>query len=277
MLDWWLDLVHGVGCVGCPAPGRSLCRDCACRVPARGVPVRPTPCPEGLVACFAAGDYSDLLRAMILAHKEQGTFSLARPLGDALLAAVLCALDLDPNLDPDPDPDPDLDLDLDLTPDPEPHPAAVTVLVPVPSRPEVVRARGHDPVLRMCRAAARRLRQCGHRVQVHRVLEQRAARQDQAGLTAGQRAVNLAGTMSVSATGRAALARTRAPVSVLVCDDVLTTGATAREAQRALEASGLPVRAVVTVAATRRRNLPETSLVSPAAPAYRFRDPRSSV
>ncbi len=253
MLEWWLDLVHGVGCVGCPAPGRSLCHDCAQRLPVRGVAVRPTPCPDGLVACFAAGDYGDLLRAMILAHKEQGTFSLARPLGGALLAAVRCVLD------------------------PDPCSAVVTVLVPVPSRPEVVRARGHDPVLRMCRVAARRLRQCGHRVQVHRVLEQRAARQDQAGLTAGQRAENLAGSMSVSASGRAALARTGAPVSVLVCDDVLTTGATAREAQRALEVSGLPVQGVATVAATRRRNMPETSLVSPTAPAYRFRDLRSSV
>jgi predicted amidophosphoribosyltransferase len=34
---------------------------------------------------------------------------------------------------------------------------------------------------------------------------------------------------------------------------VLTTGATAREAQRAVEDAGLRVRAIVTVAATRKR------------------------
>jgi len=40
---------------------------------------------------------------------------------------------------------------------------------------------------------------------------------------------------------------------LLICDDVLTTGATAREAQRALQAAGLPCAAVATIAATRRR------------------------
>jgi len=225
MLDSWLDLVHGAVCVGCPAPGRSLCATCATTLPVRGTSVRPTPCPDGLAACFAAGEYDELVRAMILAHKEHGTFSLATPLGHLLSVAATRAL----------------------------APGALTILVPVPSRAGVVRARGHDPVLRMARVAARALRRSGHRVRVAQALEQRGEVHDQAGLNAGQRAANLAGSMGVRATARASLARCDAPLSLLVCDDVLTTGATAREAQRALEESGLRVRAVVTVAATRKR------------------------
>ena len=55
------------------------------------------------------------------------------------------------------------------------------------------------------------------------------------------------------AGARRSLVSAGVAVSVVVCDDVLTTGATAREAQRALEDGGLRVRAIVTVAATRKR------------------------
>ena len=237
MLDAWLDLIHGGGCVGCGTPGRSLCRPCAATLPTTGRVVRPTPCPPGLATCVAAGDYADLLRAMVLAHKEHAVFALAEPLGRVLASTVAPLLG-----------------------------EGLGVLVPVPSRPAVVRERGHDPMLRVTRSAARRLRVAGGRVRVHRLLEVRAPVLDQAGLDAGQRAANLSGSMAVRHRPRQRLAHAGVPVILVVCDDVLTTGATAREAQRALEANGLPVRAVATVAATRRWLLPGRAPPRPGLP-----------
>ena len=225
LLDAWVDLVHGSGCVGCGRPGRSWCRECADAMPLQAASVRPTPCPPGLATCFAAGEYAGWLRTMLLAHKEHGVLALARPLGALLAESVWCAA----------------------------GPEAPVVLVPVPSRAAVVRSRGHDPLLRLTRVAARRLRARGTTASVHRLLRPRGAVRDQAGLSSGERLRNLAGTMAVAPAPRIALARSDRALHLVVCDDVLTTGATAREAQRALEEAGLRVRAVATVAATRRR------------------------
>ena len=85
------------------------------------------------------------------------------------------------------------------------------------------------------------------------MLHFRARVADQSGLDAAGRAANLAGSMSCPAASLRRLARRRREAVLIVCDDVLTTGATAREAQRALEASGLRVVAVATAAATRKR------------------------
>jgi predicted amidophosphoribosyltransferase len=80
---------------------------------------------------------------------------------------------------------------------------------------------------------------------------------DQAGLDAAARAANLTGSMWCPSRSLRRVARSlggrRTNAVVVVCDDVLTTGATAREAQRALEESGLTVLAVATAAATRKR------------------------
>jgi predicted amidophosphoribosyltransferase len=59
--------------------------------------------------------------------------------------------------------------------------------------------------------------------------------------------------MSCPDAGLVRLARRLPRARVLLCDDVITTGATAREAQRALEAVGLTVVGVAAVAATARR------------------------
>ena len=128
-----------------------------------------------------------------------------------------------------------------------------TVLVPVPSRPATVRARGHDPTWTITRGAARLLRHAAYDACALRMLHFRARVADQSGLDAAGRAANLAGSMCCPAASLRRLARRRPEAVLVVCDDVLTTGATAREAQRALEASGLRVFAVATAAATRKR------------------------
>ena len=95
------------------------------------------------------------------------------------------------------------------------------------------------------------------------MLHFRAKVADQSGLDAAARAANLDGSLCCPASSLRRLARRRPEALLVVCDDVLTTGATASEAQRALEASGLRVVAVATAAATRKR------VGSGAGPAFR--------
>ncbi|HET9498770.1 MAG TPA: ComF family protein [Marmoricola sp.] len=225
MLDAWLDLVLGSTCVVCHAPGRLLCPACRTALPSTATPVAPTPSPAGLAPCRAVGEYDGPLRALVLAHKEERAFALAAHLG-RLLATAVAGL---------------------------PGVEATRLLVPVPSRAAVVRRRGHDPMLRVCRVAAATLRRDGQDARVVRLVRQHRATADQAGLDAVHRAANLAGSMVVDARTLRRLARSGARVQAVVCDDVLTTGATAREAQRALEGVGVVVGGIACVAATRRR------------------------
>jgi predicted amidophosphoribosyltransferase len=127
------------------------------------------------------------------------------------------------------------------------------VLVPVPSRPRTVRARGHDPTRTITVRAARQLRRGGFDVEVRRLLRLRAGVVDQAGLDATERAANLGGSMQARTLALRGPGLEQRAVRLVVCDDVLTTGSTAREAQRALESAGLDVVRVAVVAATPRR------------------------
>jgi predicted amidophosphoribosyltransferase len=237
MWDVAADLLLGSACVVCGRPGRVLCPPCRSALPDQGVPASPTPAPPGLAPSFAAGRYEGGLRALVNAHKERRAFALARPLGDVLARVVADLLDE------------------------VPEPPAPVALVPVPSRRGVVRSRGHDPLLRLTRHAAAQLRRRGRTVAVRRLLQPTRAVRDQAGLDADSRAANLAG--SLRATRVAGAGGVRMPGSwLVVVDDVLTTGATAREAQRALEAAGHTVVGVATVAATARRSGPDQGRTS---------------
>jgi predicted amidophosphoribosyltransferase len=121
------------------------------------------------------------------------------------------------------------------------------LLVPVPSAAAAQRERGHDPVGGMAREVVRRLRGAGQQIGVAAALRQARAVADQSGLDATARHANLAGAMTVvnptSIRGR----------RVVIVDDIVTTGATAIEAARALTAAGAFVSAVACVAATPRR------------------------
>jgi predicted amidophosphoribosyltransferase len=127
------------------------------------------------------------------------------------------------------------------------------LLVPVPSRPMVVRARGYDATSALARGAARQLQRSGYAAEVRPLLRVARRVRDQAGLGAQGRAVNLGGAFRCHAR-RVARLGGEAATAIVVCDDVLTTGATAREAQRALEEAGARVTAIAVVAATARRD-----------------------
>jgi predicted amidophosphoribosyltransferase len=229
LADAAVDLLLGSRCVGCDRPGRLVCPPCASTLQAPARLSWPTPVPAGLVAPWAAAEYAGAARALVLGHKERAMHGLRHPLADLLARAVRSALDAG---------------GADGLP---------VVLVPVPSRPATVRARGHDPTWTITRTAATRLRRGGYDATARRMLRLRWRVADQAGLDAAGRAANLAGSMWCPSRSVRRLARRRTHAVVVVCDDVLTTGATAREAQRALEASGLTVLAVAAAAATRKR------------------------
>jgi predicted amidophosphoribosyltransferase len=219
------DLLLGGRCVGCGEPGRPLCPPCRAGLPDQALPAWPDPVPVGLAQPWACAAYDGVARDLVLGLKERQLLGLVGPVASMLAASVRAAA-----------------------------PSGPVVLVPVPSRPSTVRARGHDPTWAVTTRAARLVAATGHDVIAQRVLHLRPGVVDQAGLGASERAANLAGSMMCPAERLRRLARRRSRVRAVVCDDVLTTGSTAREAQRALENVGLEVAGIAVVAATERRS-----------------------
>ncbi|MFG2829832.1 ComF family protein [Streptomyces sp. NPDC048434] len=227
-------LVLPVDCAGCGRQRTELCAECR-RVLARdgrgARRVRPRPSPAGLPRVWAGAPYADEVRAVLLAHKERGALRLAGPLGAVVAGAVR-----------------------GLRPGGGPQ-----LLVPVPSARRAVAGRGHDPVRRIALAAAGELRRAGSGARVLAVVRQRRAVADQAGLSARQRLVNVAGAHEVPGAARRLLAGR----SAVLVDDLVTTGATLAEAARAVAAAGGRVIGAAVVAAPRSAFAVEGEVMEP--------------
>lgn len=173
---------------------------------------------------WALTAYDDVIRQVVVAHKDDGRVALRSELARLWRVALAGAVEADIGLR-----------------------AAVrrtaVLVVPVPSSPASVRARGRDPWREVVTEALG----AEPRLPVVRALMLRRAVRDQAGLGAAARAANLREAMAVR---RRVDLRGR---TVVVADDVMTTGSTLTEAARAVRAAGAAdVRAVV-IAATARR------------------------
>lgn len=221
-----VDLALPATCGGCGGPPGLLCGSCASLLAAPAAQRWPDPAPPGLPTPWSVTDYAGPVRAMVVGHKERGRRGLGRPLGLALAASAAVAGRRSG------------------------RGLGGLVLVPAPSRPAAVRDRGFDATARLARLAAAALRGRDLPATVLPVLRLAAGVQDQSGLSAQERAANLHGAMHVP-RGLAGLVDGR---TVVVVDDVLTTGATLAEAARTLRGAGAHVVGAATVAATVRRS-----------------------
>lgn len=206
-----LDLILPLECGGCGAPSTRWCAACAAEVSARAAEPRlVSPRLDPGVPVLSLGRYAAARRQAIVAVKEHGRADLIVPLAAALHTGLGRLLEWGL-------------LDAPLT------------VVPAPTRRMAARRRGGDPVTRVAQVATADL----PGVAVVRALRLTGRTRDSVGLSSVDRQRNLA--------GRVRLTR---PVSgaVVIVDDVVTTGATARESVRALQTAGVEVQAVLALA-----------------------------
>lgn len=213
-----VDLVLPRVCPGCFA-AEPWCATCASTIAGRP---RAVEMPEAMLDHFADAGlpvpsvhalarYTGPVRAAILAGKERGRRDLPPLLGAALGEGLVTLQDAG------------------VLP-------AELWLVPAPTRLASARARGGDPVTAMARSAAAVLAGAGRPTGVAPCLYLARGTRDSVGLTAAGRAANLARAVRFKAAG--------APppdASVVLLDDVLTSGATVGRSGMVLAAHGRPL------------------------------------
>jgi predicted amidophosphoribosyltransferase len=234
-----LELVLPTTCGGCGASGATWCLACAqetafARYSGGAREASPTPCPEGYPPTWAAIPYGASVRASLVAFKDGDRRDLVMVLAPMLAGSMVAALARDSTLR-----------------EVLASGNGPLLVVPVPSSPAAVRRRGDSPLELLTREAVRQVGLSDRELLFTPALRLRRRVADQAGLDHRQRADNLEHAIGVRPRWQASIRG----MTVLLVDDVLTTGATMLEAARALRAGGASHVAAATVAATQRRGI----------------------
>lgn len=225
------DLLLGRTCAGCGRPGPLVCAECRAWLDAYGPRlVRPRPAPPGLPMTVASAPYIGPMRGIVHRYKEASAWALAELLAQRAALSVLGLL----------------------------HRAVEdgmwsvgpVLLVPAPSRRQAVLSRGSDVTARFATRAAHVVAvTLGVPVVCRRVVRMGVRTLDQAGLDAGERRANLAGSLVLSG-------RTDRSAAIVIVDDVVTTGSTLAELARVLRDGDVRPLGAATVAATPRTRQP---------------------
>lgn len=205
-----LDLLLPTDCVGCLLPGRLLCPSCEETLGSLSMVARDV----GDDVCVrAGGPYEGVLREVILATKRGGSPRLVNVLSE--LAA---------------------DLLIRSQPGQEAEPRrGPLMVVPVHSGAQTRARAGVDLVVALATRACLHARRAGVQARSVDLLARVRPARVQKGLDRSHRESNAAGAMSVNHRRLSSGGR------YVIFDDVLTTGATMREAHRALRAMGADV------------------------------------
>lgn len=230
------DLILPQACAGCAAERVRLtagvCAHCAARLEAlRPFRTAPVPPPPGMPSCVAVGPYEGALRGVLLAYKERGRHRLAGPLGMLLATAVAR-----------------------LAPRGVP-----VVLIPVPSTAAAARERHGDHMARLAAHAVRCLRAAGWDAELSRHLRA-LPRADSASLTPAERAAAAENSLRIR-RARIGVPWRRTPPkgTLVVVDDIVTTGATLAAVAGRLKGANMQVAGAAVLAATQLRRSTEGS------------------
>lgn len=215
-----VDLVLGRACAGCDAPGRLVCLGCALALQPRPRSRKDLDLGDvqsGLrVPVTCAVDYRGAVRRMLYRYKDHRMRQLAGAFAPVLASAITFAAN-------------QADLPLERA-----------LLVPMPTRSQSIRRRGFDATDLMLHRTLRHVSVTGSARLLADIRRQGAVKT----LGAGERELRAVDAFAVRAIKRLPTA------PVILVDDVITTGATAREAVSTLVLAGVHVAAVATAAGT---------------------------